>query len=310
MMNWNDDSVLRAFESCHAKHRLFAPSKNHRCGNLCRFWKFTPPAKNTAAKVMYGKAPAYVCINHKCVHRCGEECSRAVVNVEGSVCELTGMFLGTHHVHHSSLKTDFWGHRVRSTHRHVERRRKAETNIDAKLREWTAKAVRTLFSSPGRIAAYGHRISKLHQILKSSLRRGEPFTVANIKLLTYVRQNQTAFNPPSVDSDKRLEALVCSISAYARKFKKLRLNPKNVFAFVAACVECLRSGVVIQNVVMFPRLEFVSQHAPEELQHGLLGKMKCRYVTAARQIIANEITSSAGVPIKSMAYQPTVIDWM
>ena len=53
----------------------------------------------------------------------------------------------------------------------------------------------------------------------------------------------------------------------------------------------------------FPRVDFVRTHAPDELQHGPLGNMKCRYMSQANLLIAKGVTSTAGLPVKDRLFK-------
>lgn len=281
---------------------LFAPTTNHRCCGGCVMWK-CPLGRTSVEKVLYGKCPIYVCKNHKVVHRCGENCNETELNVEGNVCVLTGTMVGEIHTHHVSLKTDYWGRRVSTTHTFQSvSSRNRNNGLNNKLLIWTRQSLQTLFSSSKRRDAYKSKISKLRNSLKTHNKPGVPFTMVNAMILQFLKRNNVSFNPPCPINDPTLEQLALSISKYSQKFPKVKHTQKTIFAFTSACVERLRTGMTIRGVQIFPMVPFVSTHAPEELQHGQLGNMKCRYMSAANLIIAQGVTSAAGVPLKDMAF--------
>ena len=302
MKELSDMEVLHMFNNAHPK-LLFAPTPDHRCSRGCMMWK-CPLGRTPVEKVLYGRCPIYVCKNHKVVHRCGENCVESERNVEGNVCVLTGTMVGERYTHHVSLKTDYWGRRVSGTHtfNSSSSSRSRSTGVNGKLLIWTRQSLQTLFSSPKRRDAYKSKISKLRSSLKTHNKPGVPFTTVNAMILQFLRRNNVSFNPPSPPNDPILEQLALSISTYSQKFPKVKRTQKTIFAFTSACVERLRTGMTIRGVQIFPMVPFVSTHAPEELQHGQLGNMKCRYMSAANLIIAQGVTSAAGIPLKNMAF--------
>lgn len=120
--------------------------------------------------------------------------------------------------------------------------------------------------------------------------------------LRRVDGNVVCFNRPCDSDDSRLPPLVDGLTRHALKFRTLKRNRKTVHAFVSACIEKLRTGYSIGGVEMYPHDPFVWAHAPDELLHGPLGGMRCRYMSAASLMIAKESTSDAGLPLRHMRY--------
>jgi hypothetical protein len=304
-MDCSDDEVLTAYSVMEMGGLKHVPDELHRCERRrCMMWEYRRKRKLNA-RVGVHRDPVYVCRGSWRVHRCGEQCDYVEQTIEGYVCCLTGVTIGERHEHHESSKTDFWGRLVTSTHSRGSSmgsrrpsRREAESR---RVREWTTKSVRLLFCSDARKKYYDTRIRKLG---RESLVGGRVPTLTKVtyEMMMRVRKMPVTYNPPCAETDPRLDVLAGRIAVYGLKFSRLKRNQKTVHAFVCACVEMLRIGCTIGATEMVPVDEFVARHAPEELLHGPLGNMRCRYMTSASLLIIQSITSAAGLPLRHMRF--------
>lgn len=296
-MDCSDDEVLDAFSRDVMNGVRYVPDADHRCVRMrCRLWEYRRAGQSA-------RCPVFVCRTSWRVHRCGEDCTHREQTTEGYVCYLTGLVLGEHHEYHDSLKTDFWGRRVTSTHMRVgTSRRPSRAEAESRrVREWTRRSVRALFCSDARRKTYAARVSKL-ATEHFSPSRPRDFTGVTFAMIDRIRRSPVEFNPPCASDDPRLAGLAERLAVYALKFRGLKRNQKMVHAFVSACVEKLRCGHYIGTTEMFPVDEFVARHAPDELLHGPLGGMRCRYMSLASLLIVKEITSEAGLPLREMRF--------
>jgi hypothetical protein len=252
------------------------------------------------------RADVYVCRESWQVHRCGELCDRSEQTTEGYVCCLTGLALGERHEYHETYKTNFWGRPIATTHSrgplsHSRRPSRGEAE-SRRVRGWVVRSVRLLFCSDARRATYEARMGKLVKEWTT------PGRVLGLREVTYalmcrVRVSPVAYNTPCESTDPRLDILSKRIAVYALRFPGLKKNRKTIHAFVSACVEKLRVGHWIGTTEMFPMDLFVARHAPEELLHGPLGQMRCRYMSSASLSIRQGITSRAGLPLRTMRFE-------
>ena len=202
------------------------------------------------------------CIAHRAIHRCGIHCSTMEQTVEGYVCMLTGLVIGDITVYHASNKTDYWGRRVVGTHTIHKSGASKQKLAGEKIRRWTRSAINALFCSTERWAVYNHRMSKVKALCQTAQRNNRLFTDVNFILLTHVRKIPVSFNSPCTPNDKMLSILSDSIAQYAIMFPGLKHSQKTIFAFVSACVEKLRRGLIIYGTEIFSQSRFCENSRP------------------------------------------------
>lgn len=258
--------------------------------------------------------PCYVCAWSRNVHWCGEKCTRAhqLEDNSGMVCPLTGRVLPrkiyAHYITRSKedprkRKGD---HLVKMAGGRSGRRRRTNSisGNEPKMLTVIKDTVRNIMMGTDRdrilketMARY---IKEVQMAFRSEFSDGVVDYTRGMQIVHDIknRYNRSLNRPAENMDETTIHTIAKAIAAYYLKIKSvckdLGDTSTSLEIFTACIIDKLASGFVIQGVTIIPRIFFFSRHAPEEIQFGSIGNIKCLSMSRCNRQIQSACITKGG----------------
>lgn len=305
------DIIIKFNEWCRLKnHRVYGEILHHMCvpGHCC-MWEH--PKKDHLDQI-------FVCKHSRKIHRCSTACEYlAVGNArEGYVCTLTGMvsreLLTLHYTRPSkdlSSKYLAHDHYIKMGKGQSKKRKQSAINKPPPS-ALILETLKSIFSGKERYKTYN---TQKDRFFRESTKRFKKYRHQHInfikttgEILSLYKSFGSMLNPPMPHSPEKLLALSHSISNYWVKVgTSLARSPKTVGVFTAVCVSKLRTGYSINDIVIFPKVDWINRYSPSDINFsGLHAGIQCRSMSITwRKIQEKIICSKTNTPIHGMLFK-------
>ena len=297
-------------------HAVFAPILSHNCNVGCKLWS-VPKSKSHPNLI------AFVCTFSRKVHHCGSKCSHAQINrnSENYVCSLTGWVLPfSIEKNYVSISSDSKGNDVYTNTCNV---------IMGKTRKRPQKRIASqrTCSKQNVYACLKEIFDFKHSQCKRKLEKEGFFkkcaTIVklrpNTQHVNFLKTHKQFFtilkaqyprlrsNFQSFASNEQLEKLSCTIISYFNKLDLgMSITHKTINTFTAVIVSKLRSGCNIGNITIFPKINWISKIAPQDVQFSGIKGIQCRSMSIMwRKIQAKIVCPISGVPSRDHIFSLT-----
>ena len=288
-------------------HPIFAPIKSHNCNVGCKLWP-VPKSKSFPTSI------AFVGSFSRKVHHCGSQCSHAQINrnSENYVCSLTGWVLPfSIEKNYVSLSTDSKGNDVYTNTSNIVMG-KTQSKPHARKTSQRTCSKRNVYACLKEIFDFNHNqckrklekeifFKKCANLIKLQHNTRQIFFLDAHKQFFKTLKSQHPHlncNPQLFASDEQLQNLSSSIILYFNRLNLgLSITLKTINTFTAVIVSKLRSGCKIGNINVFPKINWISKIAPQDVQFAGIKGIQCRSMSIMwRKIQAKIVCSISGVP--------------
>jgi len=285
--------------------RVFGECVLHTCvPDFCSMWEYPSP-KN--------KHMVFVCKESRKIHRCGAKCIYSIINKskEGNVCTLTGMMTSTQSFLHytrpskdPNVKNNFNDHYIKMGN--TKRRRSTPSPNTSKPppTHLILETLKSIFSGTERHRSYIMQKERFFREVSKKFKKKRGYDInfmeTSCAILSLYRSFGSMLNPPIDRSNKKIVLLSNAISDYWMKIgTSLARSPKTVGVFTAVCVSKLRTGYTINNIIIFPKIDWISRYAPSDINFsGLHIGIQCRSMSIAwRKMQEKIICPQTNTPI-------------
>lgn len=278
----SNSDVLRGFHKCHPDIAPAQPSTVHKCSKRCRLWE-------------YKKTLAFVCVEHRNIHRCGDSCTYREETGADEVCALTGLVLRPAPLVYQPIfsKSD---RIVKQSHQFRKPGPSSDMLKMQRISGWIDTALKNLLCSTQRsMLVKAHKLRALKATMRALKTRGTFVAAQAAAALVCIRGGAT-LQPAANKSDIELKILHKQLCRYVMRFDGLKPTQRQITAFVAACIHRLSTGMTIAGITVFFKSPYVAKHAPAEMAHSELCGVPCRQVSAMHRLIVTKTVGVSGIP--------------
>lgn len=169
----------------------------------------------------------------------------------------------------------------------TSRKRKQPTTDASALRRSIRKTLHLIFLGPDRLRLIQEERQKaardagkgLRKALRrgNTLRCGDLFSIINAAI--GARGRAVAY--PESASAERVNALAASITRFILKLRSHGVRVKNVQVYTAALTDIMSVGFEHQGVALVPKVEWVAESAPGDVQYSAAAGINCRAMSIA-----------------------------
>jgi hypothetical protein len=116
---------------------------------------------------------------------------------------------------------------------------------------------------------------------------------------------QAATTPPTAVTPIQIQLLATAIVRfYTQLDLHWTLSVKTIITFTAVIVSKLRIGYCINNIEIFPRVEWITQHAPHDIAFSGIMNLQCRAMsTMWRKLQQIIICPQSGIPAQDKLFR-------
>jgi len=266
------------------------------------------------------KEMAFVCVESGNIHRCGSLCKDHTITKrrEGCVCIFTGIVVSSQILLHYTRpsknphdKRDLNDHYIKMGSVGRKKSPSTRTNLNLNIpTQLVTDTLHSIFLGPERHHSYDVQKGRFFRQVCKYFKKNKDlpiiFTETNVKLFTLYKSFGSMLNPPMKKIIPQLTLLAKAIAIYWVTLKtSLARSPKTIGVFTAVCVSKLRTGYSVDNVVIFPKINWISYHAPADINFsGLHAGIQCRSMSHAwRKMQEKFICSKTNTPIHGMLFK-------
>lgn len=273
---------------------MFGRLNFHLCSKECYFWQH-PSVQNT-----------FVCKRSRKVHFCGKKCDQGILsfNREGYICALTGIELDSKvEVHYVTLSKSqystqkYVGNNFISMDKKIPKGyKKPSTNLTKQI----SLAVVLILAGDDRYVQHSEYMSKFNKHIMSAQSPTDSFSFLNLqpKIREAIEKYMPYLKPPLSKTDSKLDYISNKIISYFSKFTDLNIkSPKVVLTFTAVCISKLVTGVYIKNITVIPKIQWIADHAPADIQYSGIKGLQCRNISIMwRRMLQEILCPHTGMP--------------
>lgn len=294
-MEINTDALIAEYNTrCRRRNQpVYAAIVHHHC---------TPSCKLYHLKTLADKTPLFICTYSRNIHVCGHGCIHAQVTPrsESIVCGLTGWVLpvaveknyATMSTNTSNVTTYTNSSTiVMGTHTKPK-------NHSKRAPAYTTLPLQTVVDALYVFFGVNKHSDSTQTKRHIKVRFPITFTALQKQLFQSVAMDPEPITPIRVQ--KLAKAIV---RFYAQLGMRWSLSGKNIATFTAVVLSKLRTGYAIKTVEMFPRVDWITQHAPYDVEFAGMLQIKCRAMsTLWRKIQQLMVCPQSGIPIHTKLF--------
>lgn len=289
---------------------------NHRCDvEACKFRMVQQRLKRNGRS-----ARVFVCIKSLHVHWCGNHVCGLPGQLRPScaegawTCPISGLEVQAQDEVHCLTKTkthgrpDSWHNSASHTEtqkcRTAKARKRGKTMAAARrertARCMTAALLKVLLASP--------ETKSLRKLAQQRKERAVSIAVSKagsgfIEQMHAARQAYPLEMADAAVHDKVVSALAASIDDFVARIKPQLKVCKGQASVVASCCSFLRTGMTRNNVVMFPKLQWLEAVLPDPADFGKIPGFQCRPVSITSRNIKAAMHGANGFPNAALLFK-------
>ena len=119
--------------------------------------------------------------------------------------------------------------------------------------------------------------------LRKAMKRGRPLRCCEVFSIinAAIKARGRAVTCPESASPARVDALSQSIARFIVKLRKHNVKIKNAQVYTAALVDIMSVGLIHQGVSLVPKVAWVAESAPGDVQYSAAAGINCRAMSMA-----------------------------
>lgn len=263
----------------------------------------------------------YVCKRTRQIHHCGHQCTHRVVSMslDSEVCSLTGMVIGgALEVHYVRQSREHYGSGppklIGNNKIRMDRRQNRMVVHKPKKshKPHIHKIIKHVLTGTARQQQYHKALHDLfvRDVLSESRRalgpQGIPFVALQARLNKVYTTHRAMITAPLPPRDPRIDVLATAIHRYWEKMTpQILFSIKNITAFTATCLTKLRDGCTIGGITVFPRVPWMAQHTPADIQFKDFDNLQCRNMSFMwRKMLHVIVCPTTQVPRRQYLFEP------
>lgn len=274
------------------KKPVYAPIPRHKCDTTCRLHHL---------ELLPDKTNVFICEYARTLHYCNHNCVYAQITPHGEsiVCALTGWVLPvTVEKNYASISNDS-GNGVTYTNT-------SSIVMGKKAKSRPRSAIRAPVLSVMPIQDVKEVLRVFFKVHKPSL-TPRPLKVAFPITFTELQRQlfRVVTTPlPSVTPIQIQLLADAIVRFYTQLDLHWNLSAKTVVTFTAVVVSKLRVGYRINDIEIFPCVEWITQHAPYDIEFSGIMNIQCRAMsTMWRKLQQNIICPQSGIPAQDKLFR-------
>lgn len=282
---------------------VFAPVVRHMCSPHCKMWQ---------VKESTGE-PIFICTFSRKLHYCGNNCKHyhESNNSEGYVCSLTSWVLPMSiEKNHITLSKDFnCRNKYKNDNKIVMGKRSARQRPSLKTTKSafifsSVVAMLTEIFTKKRTNSTFHLAKFLKRCAKESR------SIQKKQCVDYLSLHRVFFThlksyPSLIRGNTKIPISTVRINQLAKQIMKYHakldipwtMTLKTTNTLVAVIVSKLSTGYKTNDIVVFPKVDWIAQCAPREIEYSGIKGLQCRAMSILwRKLQAIIISSKSGLP--------------
>jgi hypothetical protein len=271
---------------------VYAPIPRHQCNTTCRLHHL---------QLLPDKTNVFICEYARTLHYCNHACIYAQITPhdESIVCALTGWVLPiTVEKNYASISNDSGNGVTYTNTSSIVMGKKAKSRPRSAMRAPTTLVMPIQDVKDALYIFFGLRKPSLST---RPLKIAFPITFTDLQRQLF----QTATMPPVAVTPIQIQLLAAAIvQFYTQLDLRWTLSVKTILTFTAVIVSKLRIGYCINKIEIFPRVEWITQHAPHDIAFSGVMNLQCRAMsTMWRKLQQTIICPQSGIPAQDKLFR-------